>query len=231
MERASNQHPRDRVRCHPRGFLYEARPPLGAGGEDPHCARPRPPPRPPCPSSGRVPTPYRVDENIVLGAEATTPCQLPKQLLPELPFQQDGTAQEGQLCLLWVPRKDRRVTSLRINTLPGRDRRTSGPEAPRAPAQQGRRSQPRPGRVACSHPGGGTGCPRHSVFTPPPKPRGCRALIHMKIREASGHPGHPGFLPDPEGVSQGPGYRHPGEEGRSLTHQYPTAPPLVSELL
>lgn len=61
------------------------------------------------------------------------------------------------------------------------------------------------------------------VSLPTRTPHGCSTLIHRKTQEASGHSGHPGFLPDLEGFSQGLGDRLPGKEDQPLNHQHPIA--------
>lgn len=77
--------------------------------EAPEERGPHPPPVP-----RRALASYCVDEDVVLGAQAVAPCQLPEQLLPKLPLEQNGAAQEGELGVLgrgetasgflsWVP--------------------------------------------------------------------------------------------------------------------------------
>lgn len=67
--------------------------------------------------STSLPAPYHADENVVLGTQATAPHQFVEQLLPKLPLEQDGTAQEGELCLLQCRERERGVVALSIATV------------------------------------------------------------------------------------------------------------------
>lgn len=195
---ALNKHPRGQIRWHPKEprRLRPTWVPFALGGCL-HTARLHLPGLPFPPPGG--PASYHVDKNVIFGPQATAPGQLAKQLLPKLPLQQKGATQEGELCLLQVPRE---VTPL----------------SPPRPGQTPR------GTAFCSRAArvGPEGSCSHGGSLPSPSPLVSRLNVQGVPRGASRPLAIQAPFPPREPLS-GAGDERPREGRGPSTHQPPTA--------